>query len=129
MGDKDEVKRFESPKRPVRVLLVLGLLFLGMDVFVVASMFGDEFAKVPALVKVGAIICIAIHSALAAVLVLLRFRRRRYVLEIGERGIRNPNRVPEWIPWESISSVRYRLVSFSVEVVGRQSLSVSDSMR
>ncbi len=118
MSASDSVKRFESPKRQVRALLVLGVLFLGLDVFVVASMFGDEFAKVPDMVKVGAVVCIALHTVLGAVLVWVGIRQKRYVLEIGERGLRNPNRDPDWLPWESVSSMRFRPTTVSVEVAG-----------
>ena len=118
MNASDVVKRFESPKRQVRALLVLGVLFLGLDASLVVSMFGDEFAEVPDLVKVGAIVCIAIHTVLGVVLVWLGVRRGRYVLEIGERGIRNPNRDPDWLPWDTISNMRFRLTTVSVEVAG-----------
>ena len=121
MSASDVVKRFESP-RELRSFFALGLVFIAMELWIAARMIGGEYAEryayEPISAQLVAVALFALMFVLSVMVVMMYLRRSRYILEIGESGIRNPNRHDEWLPWDRISSFRLRPTLQRVEATG-----------
>jgi hypothetical protein len=121
MCDNGEIKRFESPCE-LRSFFALGLVFIAVELWIAARMIGGEYAEKyahePISAQLVGVALFAFGFVLSGMLVMMYLRRNRYILEIGESGIRNPNRHDEWLPWDRISNFRFRPTLQRVEVTG-----------